>query len=102
MGKNAIKSKKFCQGYRIPTILNGKIVGKNMEMTCNEEIYMNRKNKTMKLNQHKVILKGDSFFRGIRDNVELSISNRFGIHSFLQPGGDLDTILQSAYKAQKD
>jgi hypothetical protein len=44
---------------------------------------------------------GDSFLRGIRENVELSTSNSFGIYSFLQPGGDLDTILQSAYIASE-
>jgi hypothetical protein len=46
-----------------------------------------------------VILIVDSFLKGIRENVELSIRNKFGMYGLLQPGGDLDTILHSAYKA---
>jgi hypothetical protein len=45
---------------------------------------------------------GDSFLRGIRDNVELSTSDNFGIYSSLHPGCDLDKILQVAYKASKN
>ena len=45
---------------------------------------------------------GDSFLRGIRDNVELSTSDSFGIYSFLHPGCELDTILQAADKASKN
>jgi len=39
-----------------------------------------------KLRQHKVTMIGDSFLRGIRENVELSLSNKFGIYSMVKPG----------------
>jgi hypothetical protein len=39
---------------------------------------------------------GDSFLRGIRKNVELSLNNKFGIYSMVQPVCDLNTILESA------
>jgi hypothetical protein len=46
-----------------------------------------------------VTLIGDSFRRGIRENVELSLSNKFGIYSMIKPGCKLNTPLQSANRA---
>jgi hypothetical protein len=42
---------------------------------------------------------GDSFLRGIRENVELSLSNKFGIYSMVKPGCELNTLLESANSA---
>jgi hypothetical protein len=39
---------------------------------------------------------GDSFLGGIRENVELSLSNKFGIYCMVNPGYDLNTLLESA------
>jgi len=39
---------------------------------------------------------GDSFLRGIRENVELSLSNKFGIYNTVKPGCELHTLLESA------
>jgi len=39
---------------------------------------------------------GDSFLRGIRENVELSLSNKFGVYSMVKPGCELNTLLESA------
>jgi hypothetical protein len=39
---------------------------------------------------------GDSFLRGIRENVELSLSNKFDIYSMIKPGCELNTLLESA------
>jgi hypothetical protein len=36
------------------------------------------------------------FLRGIREIVELTISNKFGIYSLLKPGCKLNTLHQSA------
>jgi len=94
-GKNRESEDDF-QVYHIPTILNGKIENKNIEKVSNEVGYKNRENKKQKFNQHKVIMIGDSFLRGIREIVELSISNKFGIYSLLKPGCKLNTLLQSA------
>jgi len=52
-----------------------------------------------KFRQHKVTLIGDSFLRGIRENVELSLSNKFGIYSMLKPGCKLNTLLETANRA---
>jgi hypothetical protein len=52
-----------------------------------------------KFRQHKVTLIGDSFLRGIRENVELSLSNKFGIYSMPEPGCKLNTLLESANRA---
>jgi len=102
LGKNINKSMNDYRGFGIPTILNGKIEAKNSRMTLNRAKYKNVNNKTQKIKQHKVLLIGDSFLRGIRDNVELMTSDKFGIYSLMHPGGDLSTILQSAYKASED
>jgi len=40
-----------------------------------------------------------SFLRGIRENVELSLSNKFGIYSMLKPDCKLNTLLESANRA---
>jgi hypothetical protein len=101
-GKNVKISNKDCQVHHIPTILNGKTEVKNTGVTKNEVNYKNGKNNTHDCKQHKVIMIGDSFIRGITDNVEMSISDRFGIYSLLHPGGNLDTILHSAYKASEN
>jgi len=37
----------------------------------------------------------DSFLRGIRENVELSRSNKIGIYSRVNPGCELNTLLES-------
>jgi len=46
-----------------------------------------------KLRQHKVTMIGDSFLRGIRENVELSLRNKFGIYSMVldAPGNKSET-----------
>jgi len=49
--------------------------------------------------QHKVTMIGDSFLKGIRKNVELSLSNEFGIYSMVKPGCELNTLLESATSA---
>jgi len=59
-------------------------------MTCRNGVTKN------KLRQHNVTMIGDSFLRGIRENVELSLNNKFGIHSMVKPGCDLNTLLESA------
>ena len=101
MGKNIKKSTNDCQGHYIPIILNGKTEGNNTGVTVNEVIYKNGKNKIQNYKKQKVILIGDSFLRGIRDNVELLTSDKFSVYSLLKPGCDLDTILKSAYKASE-
>jgi len=77
-GKNVKISYKDCQVHHIPTILNGKIEVKNTGVK-NEMNYKNGKNNTQDYKQHKVIMIGDRFIRGIRDNVVMSISDRFSI-----------------------
>jgi hypothetical protein len=42
---------------------------------------------------------GEQILRGIRDNVDLSLSNKFSTYSMVKPGGDLKTILESANSA---
>ena len=42
---------------------------------------------------------GDSSLTGIRDNVDLSLSNKFSTYSMVKPEGDLKTILKSANSA---
>jgi hypothetical protein len=42
---------------------------------------------------------GDSFIRGIRENVKLSLSNKFGIYSMVKPGSELNNLLESANSA---
>jgi hypothetical protein len=39
---------------------------------------------------------GDSFLRGIREIVELSLSSTVGIYSMFKPGCDLNTLLETA------
>ena len=57
--------------------------------------YMNSVTKN-KLRRHKIAMIGDSFLRGIRENVELSLSDKFGIYSMVKPGCELNTLLESA------
>jgi hypothetical protein len=49
-----------------------------------------------KLRQYTVTMMGDSFLRGIRENMELSLSNKFGVYSVVKPGCELSTLLESA------
>jgi len=49
-----------------------------------------------KLIQHKITMIGDSFLRGIRENVELSLSNIFGIYSMDKAGCEPNMLLESA------
>jgi len=57
--------------------------------------YMNSATKN-KLRQHKVTMVDDSFLGGIRENVELSLSNKFGIYCLVKPRCELNTLLESA------
>jgi len=67
-----------------------------METVSSVVTYMNSVTKN-KLRQHKVTMIGDSFLGGIRENVELSLSNKFGIRSMVKPGCEINTLLKSAY-----
>ena len=80
------------QIHHIPTLLNGKIENKSMETVSSVVTYMNSVTKN-KLRQHKITMIGDSFLRGIRENVELSLSDKFGIHSMVKPGCELIPFL---------
>jgi hypothetical protein len=46
--------------------------------------------------QPNIMMIGDSFLRGIRDIVELSLSDKFGVYSMVKPGCKLNTRLESA------
>jgi len=50
----------------------------------------------IKLRQHNVTMIGDSFLRGIRENVELLLNGKFGIYIMVKPSCDLNTLLESA------
>jgi hypothetical protein len=91
------KNKEDFQIYDISTLLNGKIENKSMN------IEVSYKNSGIKktYRQHKVTLIGDSFLRGIRENVELSLSNKCGIYSMLKPGCKLNTLLESANRTSR-
>jgi len=49
-----------------------------------------------KLRQHNVTMIGESFLRGIRENVECSLNDKFDIFRLVKPGCDLNTLLESA------
>jgi len=66
-----------------------------METVSSVVTYMNSATKS-KLRQHKITMIGDSFLRGIRENVELSLSNKFGVYSMVKPGWEINTLLESA------
>jgi hypothetical protein len=83
------KNKEDFQMYHSPTLLNGKIENKSMKTVSSEVRYKNSGIKK-KFTQHKVTLIGDSFLRGIWENVELSLSC---IYSMLKPGCKLNTLL---------
>jgi hypothetical protein len=51
---------------------------------------------TNKFRQHKVRMIGDSFLRGIREKVELLLSNKFSAYSMVKPECELKTLLESA------
>ena len=55
----------------------------SMETVASVVPYMSRPTKN-KLTQHKITMIGDSFLSGIRGNVELSLSNKFGIYRVSQ------------------
>jgi len=57
--------------------------------------YMNSATKN-KLRQYKVTMVGDSFLRRIRENVEISRSNKFGIYCLVKPSCELNTLIESA------
>jgi hypothetical protein len=64
------KSGVDTQTYRIPTLLNDKIGNTSKETVSSVGTYRNIAAKN-KLIQHKLTMIGDSFLRGIRENVEL-------------------------------
>jgi len=49
-----------------------------------------------KVRQHNVMMIGDSFLSGIRENVEASLTDKFGIYSVVKPGCELNNLLESA------
>jgi hypothetical protein len=59
-------------------------------VTCRNGVTKN------KFRQHNVTMIGNSFLRGIRENVELSLNNKLGIYSMVKPGCDLNNLLESA------
>ena len=90
-----IRKMEDFQIYHIPTLLNGKVGNKSMKRVSCEVTYVNSITKN-KLRRYKVTMIGDSFVGGIRENVELSLSNKFDIYSMVKPGCELNTLLESA------
>jgi len=74
--------------YHIPALLNGKIGNKSMETVPSIVTHKNSVTKK-KVRQHNVTTIGDSFLREIRENVESSLSDKFGIYSVVKPGCEL-------------
>jgi len=66
-----------------------------METVSSVVTYMNTVTKN-KLRHHKIKMIGDSFLRGIRENVEISLSNKVGIYSMAKLSCELNTLLESA------
>ena len=62
---------------------------------------MTYKNNVIKnmFRQHKVTIIGDRLLRGIRENVELSLSNKFSTYRMVKPGCELKTLFESANSA---
>ena len=67
------------QIYHIPTLLNGKIGNKSMETVPSVATHKNGVTKN-KVRQHNATMIGDSFLRGIGENVEASLTDKFGIY----------------------
>ena len=89
------KNREDSQTYYIPTLLNGETEHRNMETVpsvVTRKISVTKK----KVRQHNVTMIGDSFQKGIRENVEASITEKFGIYSVVKPGAELKHLLESA------
>jgi len=85
------KNREDSQIYHIPTLLNGKIVNRNMETIPSVVTHTNSVTKK-KVRQHTVTMIGDSFLRGIRENVEASLTDTFGIYSVAKPSCELNNL----------
>jgi len=92
------KNREDFQIYHIPTLLNGEIVNKSMKSLSSVVTSKDSVTRNMP-RQHKVTMVGDTFLRGIRENVELSLSNEFSMYSMVKPGCELNTLLESATSA---
>jgi hypothetical protein len=90
-----MKNKENSQIYHIPTLLNGKTGNKSMKTVSSVVTHVNSATRN-KLRQHKVTMIGDSFLRGIGENLELSLSSKVGIYSMVKPGCELNTLLETA------
>jgi len=67
------------------------MVNKNIQTVSSEVTYVNSITEN-KLRQHKLKIIGDSSLGGIREYVELSLSNKFGIYSMVKPGCELYSL----------
>jgi hypothetical protein len=70
-----MKNEEDSQIYHVPTLLNGKTGNKSMKTVSSVLTHVNSATRN-KLRQHKVTMIGDSFLRGIRESVELSLSSK--------------------------
>ena len=91
------KYKEDSQIYHIPTLHNSKTGNKSMESVPSVLTHKNSVTKK-KVRQHNLTMIGDSFLRGIRENVEASLTDKFGMYmySVVKPGCELNTLLESA------
>jgi hypothetical protein len=89
------RNRKGTQVYHNPTLLNSKICSTSKERVLSAGTSRNSAAKYMPV-QRNIIMIGDSFLRGIRENVELLLSDKFGICGMVNPGCELNTILESA------
>jgi hypothetical protein len=94
------KNREDSQIYQIPILLNGKIGNKSMETVSSVVTHKNSATQN-KLRQHNVTMIGDSCLREMRENVELSLGNKFGIYSMVKPGCELNTLIESAKSASR-
>jgi hypothetical protein len=94
------KNREDPQTCHIPTLLNGKTENKSLKIVSSEVTYKNHVIKN-KFRQHKVTMIGDSFVSGIKENVELSLSNKFSTYSVVKPGCELKTLLNQQIVLQE-
>ena len=87
------------KGFKIPTIVNEKIVKCEVKNTRRTEGKLNKtqSDKCQKM-RNKVQIIGDSHFKNYVDKINQYVNTKFSISSFIKPGADIKQLISSGEK----
>ena len=82
------------KGFKIPTIVNGKIQTSEVRKCATPEDKSTRLSRNMNLkSSHKLLIIGDSHLKSNTTNIEQYLNTKFAVYIIIKPGATINQIV---------